>query len=45
MLENKVYVELYNGKSNGIVAFATVLYKGLRINNISVRKRRSGKSI
>jgi hypothetical protein len=42
MLENKAYVELYKGKSNGIVAFATVFYKGLRINNISVRKRRSG---
>ena len=42
MLENKAYVELYKGKSNGVVAFATVLYKGLRINNISVRKRRSG---
>lgn len=45
MLENKAYVELYNGKSNDIVAFTTVLYKGLRINNICVRKRRSGKSI
>ena len=42
MLENKAYVELYKGKSNGVVAFATVIYKGLRINNISVRKRRSG---
>ena len=41
MLENKAYVELYKGKSNGVVAFATVIYKGLRINNISVRKRRS----
>ena len=45
MLENKAYVELYKGKSNGVVAFATVLYKGLRINNISVRKRRSGEGI
>lgn len=42
MLENKAYVELYKGKSNGVVTFATVVYKGLRINNISVRKRRSG---
>lgn len=24
MLENKAYVELYKGKSNGVVAFATV---------------------
>lgn len=43
MLKNKAYVELYKGKSNGIVAFAIVIYKGLRINNISVHKRRSGK--
>ena len=24
MLENKAYVELYKGKSNGVVAFTTV---------------------